>query len=236
MTLLEDPILDPLNDGKSKLELIDYMGSDLSVVNDARASFNKQSMSMSEKDVKLIHYLINHRHFSPLRGVVFKFRVKAPLYVCRQWFKHLIASSHNDDQLGWNEKSFRFTEIVDADEFYIPQSFRVQSKDNRQCSDGELLAHDNERAIVIYSKACLNSYRSYRELLDMGIGREQARGVLAPSIYTSWVWTVSLQALLNFIDLRLGDGAQSEISAYAQGIVELIKFAVPVTMEAWGGG
>ena len=77
--------IDPLNDGKSKIELIDCMGNDLSIVNDARASFAKTSDELNEKDVKLINYLIKHEHTSPFRGVVFKFKVKAPLYICRQW-------------------------------------------------------------------------------------------------------------------------------------------------------
>lgn len=76
---------DPLNDGKSRIELIDSMGNDLSIVNDARASFAKSSGSLNERDIKLINYLIKHQHTSPFRGVVFKFKVKAPLYICRQW-------------------------------------------------------------------------------------------------------------------------------------------------------
>ena len=76
---------DPLNDGKSRIELIDSMGNDLSIVNDARASFEKSSDNLNEKDIKLIRYLIKHEHTSPFRGVVFKFKVKAPLYICRQW-------------------------------------------------------------------------------------------------------------------------------------------------------
>jgi thymidylate synthase (FAD) len=81
------PSIDPLQDGKSKIELISYMGSDLDVVNDARASFEKSSQQLNEKDKKLINYLIKHEHTSPFRGVVFKFKIKAPLYICRQWWK-----------------------------------------------------------------------------------------------------------------------------------------------------
>ena len=76
---------EPLNDGKSRIELIDSMGNDLSIVNDARASFEKTSQKLNDKDIKLIRYLIKHQHTSPFRGVVFKFKIKAPLYVCRQW-------------------------------------------------------------------------------------------------------------------------------------------------------
>jgi thymidylate synthase (FAD) len=226
-------VLDPLQDGKSRLELIDYMGNDLSVVNDARASFDKASEELTVKDVKLIKYLITHQHFSPFRGVVFKFKVKAPLYVCRQWFKHLLASNHNDEQFGWNEKSFRYTTINDSDEFYIPEIFRQQSKDNKQATEGELSVLANCTAIEIYKKECESSYLAYHKLLNLGVGREQARGILVPSVYTSWVWTVSLQALMNFVALRLGDGSQSEIKKYAECILELVTPIVPESVEAW---
>ncbi|BAZ44540.1 thymidylate synthase complementing protein [Chondrocystis sp. NIES-4102] len=224
---------DPLNDGKSRIELIDSMGNDLSIVNDARASFDKTSDYLDEKDIKLINYLIKHQHTSPFRSVVFKFKIKAPLYVCRQWWKHVIASNHNDEQLGWNERSFRYVAIDDSNEFYIPTTFRKQSKNNKQATIGAIEAELNTKAIAIYQDTCENSYQAYSKLLSLGVGREQARGVLVPSVYTSWVWTVSLQALLNFISLRMGAGAQSEIGAYATAIVELIEPLVPVSIAAW---
>ncbi|WP_036480993.1 FAD-dependent thymidylate synthase [Myxosarcina sp. GI1] len=225
--------IDPLQDGKSRIELIDYMGSDLSIVNDARASFEKSSVKLSEKDAKLINYLIKHQHTSPFRGVVFKFKVKAPLYICRQWWKHVIASNHNEEQLGWNEKSFRYVAIDDNNEFYIPPTFRQQSANNKQATEGSLSAVDNDKALYIYRQQCENSYAAYQALLDLGVGREQARGVLIPAVYTSWVWTVSLQALLHFIGLRRGAGAQSEIGMYASAITELILPIVPVAIKAW---
>lgn len=224
---------DPLQDGKSRIELIGFMGDDLSIVNDARASFEKMSSELGEKDVRLISYLIRHNHTSPFRGVVFKFKVKAPLYICRQWWKHVIASNHNDEQLGWNEKSFRYVAIDDSNEFYIPQTFRLQAKNNKQASTGSLDEETNSRAISIYQEQCQASYAAYSKLLDLGVGREQARGVLIPSVYTSWVWTVSLQAVLHFISLRQGEGAQTEIGAYASAIAQLVTPIVPVTVQAW---
>ena len=224
---------DPLGDGKSRIELIGSMGDDLSIVNDARASFDRTSQKLNDKDIKLINYLIKHEHWSPFRGVVFKFKVKAPLYICRQWWKHVIASNHNEEQLGWNEKSFRYVAIDDSDEFYIPQTFRQQSKNNKQATIGSINETSNQQAIAIYEEQCKNSYAAYAKLLELGVGREQARGVLIPAVYTSWVWTVSLQALLNFIGLRMGAGAQSEIGAYAQAILELIEPIVPQAIEAW---
>jgi thymidylate synthase (FAD) len=225
--------LDPLKDGKSRIELLSSMGNDLDIVNDARASFDKVSTQLDEKDVRLIRYLIQHHHTSPFRGVVFKFKVKAPLFVCRQWWKHVIASNHNDEQLGWNEKSFRYVAIDDSEDFYIPGTFRQQSTNNKQATLGALPEEQHQKALAIYESQCKSSYKAYKDLLELGVGREQARGVLVPSVYTSWVWTVSLQALLHFVGLRKGEGAQQEIHAYAEAIAQLIQPIVPETIQAW---
>ncbi|MEP0915462.1 FAD-dependent thymidylate synthase [Leptolyngbya sp. DQ-M1] len=229
----QSPWIDPLNDGKSRIALLSHMGSDLDIVNDARASFDKVSIDLDDKDIKLIRYLIQHHHTSPFRGVVFKFKVKAPLFVARQWWKHVIASSHNDEQVGWNEKSFRYVAIEDSEDFYIPASFRQQSKSNRQATFGEIPEAQNQKALEIYRAQCEASYKAYKDLLELGVGREQARGVLVPSVYTSWVWTVSLQAVLHFIGLRKGEGAQQEIHFYADAISQLIQPIVPQTIGAW---
>lgn len=226
-------IIDPLQDRKSQVCLIDHMGGDLSIVNDARTSFDTTHRELTEGDIRLINFLIHHSHTSPLRGSNFKFRIKAPLFVCRQWWKHVIASNHNDEQLGWNEKSFRYVSIEDPDEFYIPEVFRRQAKDNKQATEGALPEADNRLATSLYANQCRESYRTYKQLLNLGVGREQARGVLAPSYYTTWVWTCSLQALLHFIDLRKGAGAQSEIGAYAHALKELASHYFPHTIEAW---
>lgn len=226
-------MIDPLQDGKSRIELIGHLGGDLDIVNDARASFEKASSELTDKDIKLIHYLVKHEHTSPFRGTVFKFKVKAPLFICRQWWKHVIASNHNDEQLGWNEKSFRYVEIEDGNEFYIPQVFRKQSSNNKQATEGRLDSSANQQAISLYSQQCEASYQTYRALLDLGVGREQARGVLVPTVYTSWVWTASLQTVLHFIELRVGAGAQSEIGAYAKAITKLIQPIAPIAMDAW---
>jgi thymidylate synthase (FAD) len=226
-------IIDPLNDGKSKVELLEWMGGDLSVVNDARASFDCLSKEMTDRDRKLIDYLIKHEHWSPFRSTVFKFRVKAPIFVCRQWWKHAIASSHLTEQVSHNERSFRYTEIDESGDFYVPMQFLTQSTSNRQASCGLLNPGDNSEAIAIYQSQCEVSFAAYRELIEMGVSREQARGILVPTVYTTWVWTVSLQALLNFISLRTGEGAQGEIAKYASAIQDLISDIVPVTLESW---
>lgn len=231
--MLKTKVFDPLGDGKSQIQLIDRMGDDLSVVNDAKASFDNFSESMGGKEVRLINYLIKHRHTSPLRGVVFKFKVKAPLFVCRQWWKHTIASAHADEQIGWNEKSLRYVAVEDGGEFYVPSEFRQQAKSNKQGSLEPLPKNQNASAQSTYRTLCLKSFEAYSELLELGVGKEQARAVLVPAVYTSWVWTASLQAVLHFCDLRKGEGAQAEIAHYVPSILESISDYIPNTIEAW---
>ena len=224
--------IDPLGDGTSCIELIDTMGTDLTVVNDARASFDRVSSTLDERDKKLIRYLVMHDHTSPLRGTIFKFRVQAPLFVCRQWWKHIIASVHASDQIGWNEKSHRYMR-AEKGNYYVPIQFFQQAESNRQASGDPFPPESNESIRKIYEEACDQSMSAYSDLLDLGVSREQARGVLPHSVYTTWVWTCSLQATLNFIDLRAGHDSQPEIQKYARAVRDLISDAVPVTMSAW---
>lgn len=223
------PSIDPLGDGKSQVALIDSMGDSLSIVNDARQSFGARSEQWSDKDAKLLSYLVRNRHTSPFRGVVFKWQAKAPLFIARQWYKHTIASTYVDDQLGWNEQSFRYCPAQDA-EFYVPAQFASQATNNRQAS-GELLdSRGQVLAAQIYTKTVEDSRQAYDALLAAGVSREQARGVLPPCMYTQFVWTCSLQALLNFISLRLGNGAQHEIALYSEA---LLKLAEPIAPEVF---
>ena len=218
-------MIDPLQDNKSSIELVDFMGGDLAVVNAARVSYNRQTSSLSSRDINLIRFLIDppsgKSHTSPLRSTVFVFRVKAPLFVCRQWWKHHIASSHCDEQDSWNERSFRYSEITEEDDYYVPKKFHAQSTINKQKS-GEPLKETKDLH-EIYDTAAKASFMAYRKLLGMGVSREEARGVLPVCQYTSFVWTTSLQAALNFVDLRKGDGAQWEIMQYAQAVEQIIE-------------
>jgi len=223
------PSIDPLKDGKSLVALIDSMGDSLSVVNDARQSFDNRKEQWDEKDEKLLNYLAREHHTSPFRGVVFKWQVKAPLFVARQWWKHTIASTYVDDQLGWNEKSFRYCSAEDA-QFYMPDQFLGQAESNRQASAGPIGASEQSRARLFYVQGVATAKAAYEELIAMGVSKEQARAILPPAMYTSFVWTCSLQALLHFISLRIGKGAQYEIVAYAEALLEL---AGPIAPEAF---
>jgi thymidylate synthase (FAD) len=226
---------DPLQDNISCLQLIDSMGNDLSIVNDARASFEKESKEWSEGDRNLLITLLTAwpQHTSPLRGVTLKFKVKAPLGLARQWWKHTVASSHYEDQLQHNEKSLRYSEIEDPNEFYIPKEFRTQSTRNKQSSAEPLNSEQNLIAVQTLKHACNESFYYYQELLTLGVCREQARLALNPAIYTSWVWTTSLQSALNFVSLRHHSAAQNEISLYANNLCNCIETVVPNTYEIW---
>jgi thymidylate synthase (FAD) len=223
------PSLDPLGDGKSLVTLIDSMGNSLSIVNDARQSFDARSEEFSEKDAKLLNYLAREHHTSPFRGVVFKWHVKAPLFIARQWWKHTVASTFVDDQLGWNEKSFRYCPADDVD-FYVPMQFMKQSENNRQASDGPAGKREAAIGFNAYAEAIQTARETYGAMVMAGISREQARGVLPGCMYTSFTWTCSLQALLHYISLRIGHGAQGEIVAYAKALLELGR---PVAPEAF---
>ena len=224
--------LDPLGDGKSSLRLLDSMGNSLSVVNDARQSFAGESAEWTERDGKLLGYLAKHHHTSPFRGVVFKWSVKAPLFIARQWWKHAVASTFVDDQLGWNEKSFRYC-AADEAKFYIPTEFLQQSEDNRQASAGALAADKQSLALMQYVRALHACQTAYEGLLLTGVSKEQARAILPSALYTSFVWTCSLQALFHFISLRIGHGAQGEIVAYAKALLELGRPVAPEAFDAF---
>jgi len=223
------PSIDPLQDGKSLVMLLDSMGNSLSVVNDARQSFDNRKEQWDEKDEKLLNYLAREHHTSPFRGVVFKWHVKTPLFIARQWWKHTVASTYVDDQLGWNEKSFRYCSAEDA-QFYVPSTFLQQAETNRQASGGPLSTSGQSRATIFYEEALSVAKAAYEELVAMGVSKEQARAVLPAAIYTSFTWTCSLQALFHFISLRMGKGAQAEITAYAEA---LLKLARPIAPEAF---
>jgi thymidylate synthase (FAD) len=225
-------MLDPLGDGKSALRLLDSMGNSLSVVNDARQSFAAESAEWTERDGKLLRYLAKHHHTSPFRGVVFKWSVKAPLFVARQWWKHTVASTFVDDQLGWNEKSFRYC-AADEAEFYVPKEFLQQSEDNRQASAGPLPSRSQSLAFAQYAQAVEACKQAYAGLLLTGVSKEQARAILPSALYTSFVWTCSLQALFHFISLRIGHGAQGEIVAYAEALLELGRPVAPEAFDAF---
>ena len=198
---------------------------DAQIVRAARVSYGPGTKTLRE-DKKLIRYLLKHEHWSPFEMVEFKFHVKAPLFVARQWFRHRTASV--------NEVSGRYSVL--EDEFYVPQYWRLQDAKNKQGSYGNLKEVDplaNEYAMGAYTEALEYAYRAYEALLSAGVAREMARMVLPLSTYTQFYWKQDLRNLLHFIKLRLSPDAQWEIRQYARAILEIIRPLVPVTVSAW---
>jgi thymidylate synthase (FAD) len=222
---------DPLNDGKSFVYLMRHCGDDLSVVNDALVEDDgTEDRTLTPKQERLLKFLIDAhpKHTSPMRGVTFTFRVKAPLFICRQWWKHVVSSSHVQDHLQWNEKSLRYTEAGSSEDFYVPSYLRHQEKRANQHAAPEVIGQQ-----IAYREAMKKSYAAYSDLLEAGVCREQARGVLPSGFYTTFTWTTSLLAMLNFLELRLNHTAQVEAQAYANAIYGEVKDIVPLTLKYW---
>jgi thymidylate synthase (FAD) len=232
-TLLNDQKTIPVLD-HGFVELIDAMGSDLTVVNSARVSFGKRKEELSDADKKLIKYLAEHKHWSPFRHVQLQFHCKVPEFVARQWYKHVVGISYSEAPTvdhAWNEISLRYVNAGEFD-FYTPRGFRMQSTDNKQAST-DLLVNDPDLKLEEgYRSHCQQSLKLYQELVEAGVAKEQARGVLPLSIYTEFYWTASLQAVVNFITLRRHAGAQYEIREYANAIETFTKLVVPISYES----
>ena len=215
-----------------ELELIDSLGSDLTVVNSARVSFGNKKVKFDKKDKSLMKYLSSNKHYSPFRHIILQFRIKAPEFVLRQWYKHVVGSettsSYPTKDHGWNEISGRYKPVS---EYYRPVKWREQSIDNKQASDG--LIEDQEKAFKIYDEALANCLNAYNSLLSLGVAKEQARIILPLNQYTEVYWTASFQAIANFIELRDHSHAQWEIREYAKEIAIITKRLFPETFEAW---
>ena len=212
--------VDPLEDGISSVELVRVSGSDLDVVNAARVSYGKISKVMNERNKKLIKYLIEHKHTSTFEHNQLSFRIKAPLFVARQWMRHRMHS--------YNEISYRYVQA--PVEFYIPKHWRFQDATNRQCSSG---VFTNEELEKHYKASIDTAFKTYETLLEQGVAREIARGVLPMCMYTEFIFTSNLHALMHFMKLRLQPGAQHEIRAYARALLELSEPHFPESLGNW---
>lgn len=217
---------------KGFIEVIDKLGSDLTVVNSARVSFGKRKETFDSSDRKLVKFLAKNKHWSPFRHMMVQFHVKAPEFVMRQWYKHVVgietSSSSSAKDHAWNEISGRYVPVSD---FYIPANWRKQSENNKQASEGSI--EDQNSANEIFNSAMNDILNSYQKLLDLGVAKEQARMLLPLNQYTEVYWTASFQAIMNFIDLRDEATAQWEIREYAIAMKELMYNIYPETTAVW---
>ena len=215
------------------VRLVDTLGDDLSVVNAARVSYDKESGDFEPRDAKLIQFLIREGHTSPLRHAAMTFEVYAPLFVARQWWKYAVSSTHVDDQNGWNESSRRY--ITEEEQFYVPLLDEWRSKpENSKQGSGEPLDYvigaEFTDALV---KTISEGTRLYHAAMDAGVAPELARLFLpAYGMYVRWRWTTSLQGVMTFLDQRLEHDAQWEIQKYAQAVEELSTGAFPEVFKA----
>ena len=202
-------------------QLIDAMGDDSSIVQAARVSYGQGTKTPSE-DRALIRYLMRHWHTTPFEMVEFKFRIKCPIFVARQHFRHRTASV--------NELSARYSVV--PNEYWTPKQFRGQSSVNKQGSEGAI----DDPYMVLYSmyvETCEKSFRTYNRMLELGVSRELARCVLPQCVMTEFYWKINLHNLLHYLRLRLDSTAQQEIRELAQMIFEHVKTRCPVTAEAF---
>jgi len=221
---------------KGYVRLVDAMGSDLSVVNSARVSYDKASDELTEKDERLIRFLAREGHTSPFRHATLQFEIYAPLMVCRQHWKYIVGSAHQEgtgDSLdAWNESSRRY--ITEEPTFYIPQSdeWRSKPENSKQGSGVTLPKEQGEIATQDLLDYVAYGERLYERAMNSGVAPEQARLFLpAYGMYVRWYWTASLQSVAHFLNQRLAHDAQAEITTYAQAIKDLAQPKFPVSLD-----
>ena len=219
---------------KGYIELVDTLGDDLTPVNAARVSFGGRSEKFTNKDKRLSKFLIKHKHFSPFRHQHIMVIIKAPEFVMRQWYKHVVGiettSSSASKDHAWNEISGRYVEVED---YYYPEVWRKQSEDNKQASDGVLDDLQQKRMTSFYNEYMRQVEMTYDRMIEAGMAKEQARIVLPLSQYTQVWWTASFQSVMNFIELRDEPTSQVEIQEYAKALKTIMMESFPETTKLW---
>ena len=214
--------MDPLNDSKSLVQILEVMGSDLTVVNAARVSFSKESKILSEADTKLIKYLAKNQHISPFFHPQIRTRIKMPIFVAREWFRHTVGFARN-------EVSRRYVDSVP--EVYMPTELRARDPNLKQGSKSESI-EDNERVRSVMHSALDVAVSTYESLLESNVAPEVARGVLPQTMYTEFIETASLYAYARLCKLRLDPHSQVEIRLYADALDKLMLEHFPVSWAA----
>jgi thymidylate synthase (FAD) len=213
-----------LLDGLGSVELLETFGDDLTVVNAARVSFAKESTAMEPRDAKLVKYLADHDHVTPFFHPQARFRLKMPIYVAREWFRHQIGFARN-------EVSRRY--VDDRPECFVPVEGGLRERDanKKQGSKSTPVADEAalREAIRVHQE---ESVKLYECLLEHNVAPEVARGVLPQSMYTEFIETGSLAAYARLCGLRLDPHAQAEIQAYAAAVSELLEAKFPVSWAA----
>ena len=212
-----------LDHGFVRLE--DSMANDLAVVNAARVSFARHKDEMDDADAGLIRFLMRERHGTPFEHNSFRFHIRAPIFVAREWFRHRVGS--------FNEFSLRYAKATE--DFYVPEAEDVRTQVGKPGAysfepvDEELAEHTREELRSVYEHA----FATYESLVEAGVARELARCVLPVGAYTEFYWTVNARALMNFVSLRAAETAQREIRRYAEAVEQFFAARMPVTHGAF---
>jgi thymidylate synthase (FAD) len=225
--------VDLFGDNIGAVEYISHLGTDLSVVNAARVSFGSEKEEVDEKDVKLINYLMEHNHSSPFEHCAITFRFTVPLFIRSQHHRHRTWA--------YNEISRRYTSVDIS--FYEPKEFRKQHKSNRQASTDDLvnpIVEYNRSGFPVSASASTlvkshhqECIKLFEKMLESGVCREQARGVLPQNLYTQYYGTVNLHNLLKFVSLRRHAGAQWEIQQVAAACLEIAEGLFPHSVASY---
>jgi len=210
------------------VRLDDAMADDLSVVNGARVSFAKHKEVMDESDEGLIRFLMRDRHGTPFEHNSFRFHIRAPIFVAREWMRHRVGS--------FNEFSLRYARATD--DFYIPEAEDVRSQVGKPGAysfepvPDEIARATREKLQAVYETA----YLAYEQLVELGVARELARCALPVGAYTEFYWTINARSLMNFLSLRNSETAQREIRRYAEACELFLERLMPVTYAAFVAG
>lgn len=204
-----------------QVELIDKLGSDLTVVNAARVSYAKHSESMTDKDTRLINYLAEHGHWTPFAHCFLQFRIKAPLFVARQLVKHQVG-------LVWNEVSRRY--VNDEPEMFVPSTWRGKPENSKQGSTG---AAESQYFPSLYMREVNElAVTNYNKMIEQGVAPEMARAILPQSMMTEWYWSGSLHAFSRVVSQRTHKDSQEETRVIAEAIGSLCSRFFPVSWDA----
>lgn len=206
------------------------MGSDLSIANSARVSYNKRTEELSDKDEKLIKFLAREGHTSPFRHATMQFEVSCPLMIARQWWKYIVGAGFQDPMVAWNESSRRY--ITETNEYHVPDFFRSAPENSKQGSGAPVKDNLNSMWIDMLLKHQLQGERLYQQAMNDGICAEQARLFLSSyGMYVKFYWTASLQGIAHLIRQRTKPDAQLEFQHYAQAIETLALQHFPISLK-----
>jgi len=221
--VLTDDTIRVLDHGFVRLD--DAMASDLSVVNGARVSFARRKEELDDADAGLIRFLMRERHGTPFEHNAFRFHIRCPIFVAREWMRHRVGS--------FNEFSLRYAKATE--DFYVPEPEDVRTQVGKpgaytfETVDPELAEETREALREVYDRA----YETYERLVEAGVAREVARSVLPVGAYTEFYWTVNARSLMNFVSLRAAETAQREIRRYAEAVETFLEHHMPITHAAF---